>query len=511
MTPLLIIAGYLALLLGLGVASHRFLRKTSKDYFVASHSIGPVLLLMSVFGTTMTAFALVGSTGEAYRKGIGVFGLMASWSALIHPAVFYLVGIKLWGLGRRYGYVTQVQLFRARFESNLLGSILFPILVVLVVPYLLIGVLASGSVVSSLTAGAFPEMFAATRGGVPPWLTGLVICGVVFLYVTMGGLRGAAWANTFQTIVFMVMGVISFVLIADQLGGVQAASEAVLQAHPERMTRESMPPLHFMSYIFVPLSVGMFPHLFQHWLTARSAKDFRLTVTAHPVFIMIVWLPCVLLGVWATAALMPAGGPAAGELVVPLQHAPNAELGMLVRKLTSPVMTGLLGAGILAAIMSSLDSQFLCLGTMFTHDVVVHLRGESKVSEASKIRLARIFIAVIILITYALSLGEPRRVFTLGVWCFSGFAALFPLVLATVYWRRATRAGAIACVLATAATWLGLFVRADFGKHEGLVGDVMPVAVMFAVSCVALVGVSLLTSPPSKETLAKFFPAAADA
>jgi hypothetical protein len=64
-----------------------------------------------------------------------------------------------------------------------------------------------------------------------------------------------------------------------------------------------MTHLHFLSYAFVPLSVAMFPHLFQHWMTARSAKAFRLTVMLHPVFIMIVWAPCIMLGVWASAAV----------------------------------------------------------------------------------------------------------------------------------------------------------------------------------------------------------------
>ena len=62
MEVLLIIVGYLFILLLLGVGSSRLFRGTSQDFFVASHSIGPFLLLMSVFGTTMTAFALVGST-----------------------------------------------------------------------------------------------------------------------------------------------------------------------------------------------------------------------------------------------------------------------------------------------------------------------------------------------------------------------------------------------------------------------------------------------------------------
>lgn len=77
-TQLLIILGYLVLLLAIGFLSNRLFRGTKADYQVASHSIGPFLLLMSLFGTTMTAFALVGSTGQAYREGIGVYGMLAS-------------------------------------------------------------------------------------------------------------------------------------------------------------------------------------------------------------------------------------------------------------------------------------------------------------------------------------------------------------------------------------------------------------------------------------------------
>ena len=150
MTALIVLCIYLAILLGLGLFAKTFFRGTAKDYFVASHSIGPFLLLMSVFGTTMTAFALVGSTGEAYRNGIGTYGKMASWSGLVHSAVFFFVGVRLWAMGRRHGYVTQVQYFRDRFDSDAIGYLLFPILVGLVIPYLLIGILGAGGVVASI-------------------------------------------------------------------------------------------------------------------------------------------------------------------------------------------------------------------------------------------------------------------------------------------------------------------------------------------------------------------------
>jgi len=219
MIPLWIILGYLALLLLLGIFASRFFRGTSSDYMVASHSIGPFLLLMSIFGTTMTAFALVGSTGEAFKEGIGVYGMLASSSGIIHSLCFFVLGVKLWDFGRRYGYRTQIQYFRDRLDSNGIGLLLFPILVGLVIPYLLIGVISSGVVVQTMTVGALPEWFPDTKGGLPSQWGSLLICIVVLVYVFLGGMRGTAWANAFQTMVFMVLGVVSFGVIAHKLGG----------------------------------------------------------------------------------------------------------------------------------------------------------------------------------------------------------------------------------------------------------------------------------------------------
>lgn len=666
MTQLIIIACYLALLLGLGLFSSRLSRGTSKDYMLASHSIGPFLLLMSIFGTTMTAFALVGSTGESFKEGVGVYGLLASSSGIIHSLCFFILGVKLWSLGHKYGYTTQIQYFRDRFQSDKIGILLFPILVGLVIPYLLIGVMASGTVINSITEGAFESTFAAYDYGVPPWIGSLVICVVVLIYVFFGGMRGTAWANTFQTIVFMILGVVTFTLISDKLGGMEAASQRVKENNPSKLVRSvteadkkkyeatyarwekiaeynyaknsgkltltaeqvqtaqsefkprmpgwqiiavslfaaknnlvdlttaeknearvqqddrEMPatlpdtwetavlshkeltrysriggidgkkskkifaskighpndlmdpddptkgkkwtikkaggvyratswspdephgidPWKFLTYFFVPLSVGMFPHLFQHWLTAKSASSFKLAVVCHPIFIMIVWVPCVLVGVWATSALNPATG---GPLFPP--HFPaNAVLPAIVKALTTPVLAGFLTAGILAAIMSSLDSQFLCVGTMFTTDIVTHYAGKDRFTDKQTIVIARMFIIGVVALTYMFSLYEPRRVFTLGVWCFSGFSSLFPLIFASLYWKRMTKAGAYASILASISVWLYTFSQSGFGANPrySLFG-VMPVATMVIVSAIVLVLVSLVTKPPEEEHLKRFF------
>jgi SSS family solute:Na+ symporter len=248
----------------------------------------------------------------------------------------------------------------------------------------------------------------------------------------------------------------------------------------------------------------MFPHLFQHWLTAKSAKSFKLTVVAHPVFIMIVWVPCVLIGMWAAGYIGPLGPG----------QSPNSILGRMVEGLVhSPVLSGLVGAGVLAAIMSSLDSQFMCLGTMFTNDIVIQKLGPNRLTDSQKVLVARAFILLIVAITFGLSVAlmNTAQIFALGVWCFSGFSGLFPLIVGAIYWKRTTLAGAVSSIVVTIVTWSILFyrdiiaVKPPGADEELLIAGMMPVTVIIAASAIALVGVSLFTRPPSEATLRKFF------
>lgn len=544
-----VILGYFAVLLALGLASTVFSRGTAADYFVASRGIGPIFLVLTIFGTTMTAFAMVGSSSEAFQGGVGVYGKMVSWSGIIHSLCFFLIGIKLWAFGKRYGYVTQIQFFRDRFESDKIGLVLFPALVGLVIPYVLVGIIGGGKSIEAVTGGAFPSVFPnddpRLNGSIPFGLATAVICAVVMVYVFFGGVRGTTWANALQTVVFLVLGVVAFFVVADKLGGVQKATEMVAEYNPARLKvgmdesdqlnyeeklaafeakqapikprkPNEIPPLVFLSYVFIPLSVAMFPHLFQHWLTARKAKSFKLSVVAHPLLMMMVWVPCVLIGVWATSAVFD------GKSVIPPDfNNGSAVLALMVRKLSDGGMSALLTAGILAAIMSSLDSQFLCISSIFSNDIVSHYISRDRLSDKARVMYGRIFVVLIVMITYFSALAlKDKSVFVLGVWCFTGFASLSPLVFAAVYWRRATKAGAYACVLTVIALWILFFFDSQYnwgladilphtgkvpGERDYLVFGMMPVATMIAASTLALVVVSLLTPPPSQATVDKFF------
>ncbi len=503
------ICGYLVLLLTvalLGSIGHK--RNSAVDYFLASRGCGAFLLVMTVFGTTMTSFALVGSTGEAYRRGISVYGQMASWSGLVHSACFFLIGMKLWVHGKRFGYSTQIQYFTDRFQSPAIGFLLFPILVGWVIPYVVINVLGSGSIIQTVTAGAFPAVFPtnipATNGGIPPWIGSAMVCVTVLIYVFGGGMRSLSFANGVHATVLILLGGVILFLIVGKLGGAAAASALVAQKHPDLLMsgggEHPISHMEFLTYMFVPLSVGMFPHLFQHWMTAKDVKTFRPVVILHPFFIMLVWAPCVLMGVWASIATIK-GIP----VIPPDLDEPNKVLGILVKKLTNPTIAGFLGVGIVSATMS-LDSQFLALSSMFTHDILLRAMGEKRLGDRQRVFLGRLLVVAIVLLAYLTSLIAPRSVYTLGVWCFTGFSGLFPLVFASLYWKRVTAAGAIGSIVAALASWVYLFHESGWGVNKDyLYHGMMPAATIFFVATVALVVVSLVTKPPAREVVDRFF------
>jgi len=380
--------------------------------------------------------------------------------------------------------------------------------------------MGAGITIQGLTAGAFPDIAAfevlkpgtneinrGTSGGVPPWLGSLGICSIVLVYVFFGGMRGTAWANAFQTAFFMTLGGVTFYDIANKLGNQESFLENLraisAEISEEKATRTHISHTRWSAYLLIPLSVAMFPHVFQHWLTAKSAKSFKLPVVMHPFFVLLVWVPCVLIGVWATTGLMPTQPPLPALPDGSVNA--NAILPFMVNTMTNDWLAGLLAAGILAAIMSSLDSQFLCIGTIFNNDMVTHYAGKDRFSDKQQIWMTRAFIVFIVAVTYLLNLMNYRSVFSMAIWCFTGYAALFPVVFAAIYWRRLTAAGAISGILVMLATWSYFFWQSGFGKVKP---SELPLLATFLGTCASMVAVSLLTKPPAEAVLNRFFPSA---
>src|SRR5688572_4208040 len=116
----------------------------------------------------MTAFAILGSSGHAFSNGIVTYGLMASSSALIIPLSLFFIGTRIWALGRKYGFMTPVQMFRDRWECSHIGTVIFFVQAALLVPYIIIGVMGGGT-----------ALYAISGGRIPYWLGGAIVALVV--------------------------------------------------------------------------------------------------------------------------------------------------------------------------------------------------------------------------------------------------------------------------------------------------------------------------------------------
>lgn len=538
MIPAIFVFIYLAAVLYIGIFAFRQARRRERpeDYFLANRSLGPFVFLFSLFGTNMTAFAILGSSGHAFSNGIVTFGLMASSSGLVIPLTIFLIGTRVWALGKKYGFMTPVQMFRDRWECGHIGTMIFVVQAVLLVPYIIIGIMGGGTTLNVISGGV-----------VPYWFGGAIVALVVMSYVFFGGMRGTAWVNTFQTILFLLFGAIAIIVIGMGMGGFRSAANAML-ASPvlaPLLTRERISPLYFFSYTFIPLSAIAFPHILIFCLTAEKMNHFKKTVIFYPLCIVAIWLPCVFLGVMANRVtdvpqirakqearrtLATQGKTMAPEARDELREkAAGDDVIMLLLQRYAPLwLAGLLGAGIMAAVMAS-DSQILALSTMFTEDVFAFYGGKRRFGEAVQVHTGRLFIVIITIVAYAVALRAPETIFELAIqYAFSGFAALSPLLVAALFWKGSTKWGALAVTLWVAVAVVAVAIFQHFvpapapgppavvwsiGGAEALsrtaggtaVFGFMPVVPMVLVSALLMLGVSLLTKKPRQSTIQKYF------
>src|SRR6478609_7789374 len=153
MISVVVILLYLALIAFVGSIAFRRGKTNTEDFFLANRSVGEMVFFLSIFATNMTAFAILGSSGQAFKQGIGIYGLMASSSGLVIPLTIFLIGTRLWALGKRFGHQTQVAFFRDRWECNSIGTLIFTLSVVMLVPYMIISIMGGGRVLTDISAG----------------------------------------------------------------------------------------------------------------------------------------------------------------------------------------------------------------------------------------------------------------------------------------------------------------------------------------------------------------------
>ena len=459
-----LVIAYFIFLVVLGVIAHKKTKKTPEDYFLANRTFGPIILFLTLAATNFSAFTFLGFAGKAYSSGFGQYGIMAFGTAIM-AIMFYVIGRKVWKLGKEKGYITPPELIGDRFNSIGLRLLFMGAMVIFTIPYLATQAIGAGLLIENVTGVS----------GV--WQIGAVLTMfVIMVYVLFGGMRGSGWTDVIQGIIMIAAMTLAVVFIAVNLGGFEAANTAAYAAKPELFVRPGggdyfMPQLWFSFMLLWIFADPMFPQIFSRFYTAKDQKSLKYSMILYPIVVSFLFLFPVLIGVWAHGAglSVPAGQE---DMVLP----------MMVAAYTPSIVYAFVMVGALAALMSTADSQLLSLSTMLSHDVPF------KKKRISEIMLGRILIVILSLfaIWFVLSGYNSSEgiMGTLVKTTFSGLAVLCPTTIAALYWDRATKYGCIASIVIGEISIL-LFhygFLPDFGFLSAIWAIVIAIVVLIVVS-----------------------------
>ena len=486
MTVSFVLFAYLAVTLVIGLTAGRRTSRSVTGYVAGDRSFGLLVMYFVTGATVFSAFAFLGGPGWAYSRGAAAFYILSYGVLGIFP--WYWVGPKTADVGRRFGYVTQAQLLRGRFPSRFLSALLAALSLMAFVPYVTLQMRGAGLVIEAVTDGA-----------VPLWAGAALAYGVVVIYVLASGVMAVGWTNTFQGIFMVVIAwSLGLYLPHELYGGVGPMFEQIASQRPELLTVPGLGPeglpwswgAYSSAVLVSAVGFTMWPHLFMKAFTARSDDILRRTVILFPTFQLFL-IPVFLIGF--SGVLFPSAPPE-----------PDSMLPFMVLQTGVPALVvGLFCAGALSASMSTGDALLHAAASVVVEDGV----GPFVTLDDRQQRiLMRGLVLGVAVLAYVFALDEDSSLVVLLLTSYGIIAQFAPTVVAALYWRRATTAGAVAGLVAGSATALLFYLNPElrpFGVHEGIMGLVVHLPV--------LVGVSLATRRQSERHAAGFVDPTADA
>lgn len=473
---------YLLSTLAIGLFSGRKASNTPEGFVAGDRNLGFLVLYFIMGASIYSAFAFLGAPGWAYSRGAAAFYIVSYGTVGLLP--WYFLGPRIALLGKRFGFVTQAEFFAHRFESpRVLPGLMALISAVALVPYLVIQMKGAGYVFSVVT-----------EGRMPPWAGAALAYGVVLLYVTRSGVLGVGWTNTFQGILMLGLAWGLGLYLPWKLhGGVGPMFEELAATVPEMLRAPGLDAAGepwslgaYSSAVLVSvLGFSVWPHYFMKIYAARSVRTLKRMIVFYPTF-QIFLIPVLFIG-FAGITAYPGVAPA--DTILPT----------ILMDLDLPALTvGLFCAGALAASMSSGDAILHAGASVLVKDLETPLRRRAlpPAAETRRIRWTAVGMGAL---AYYLAIGSEASLVGLLLMSYGAIAQFFPLLIAAMFWKRATRAGAVAGLAAGCATALALNLwpsLAFFEIHPGVYGA--------AANVLVLTVVSLTTRPPSPDRVTPF-------
>ena len=457
-----VLVAYFLIILCIGLVARTKLKSPPETYFLADRQFGTLILLGTMVATNFSAFTVFGTSGAGYRDGYAFFPIMGFGTGFM-ALTFWILGRKIWQMGKAHGIVTPPELVRSLYRSPALSLIFALVMIIFTIPYLALQPMAAGYALEALI-------------GLPYVYGCLLVTIIIVLYTLRGGLRAVAWTDMFQGLVMFVLLIASLIIVANHHGGFFKAHQQLFSSHPQLFSRPGVTGKYtygiWFSYIMLWFFCDpMFPQLFQRFFTARNPKVIARTMLFYPVICTLVFFAPISVGVM-------------GHLSFPDLAAKEADriLPMMLTLISGDFMAALVLAAGLAALMSTMDSQLLTMSSIFSRDILPLM---SKTKSRTSLS-GRVFVILLSIAGLLLALKPPATILQIATQTFTGLAVLFPAVLFGLYFKRVYAAAAILSVLAGEGVMLLFYFKPAHGN------GVLPVVWVMLATFAVYLGVHAL-------------------
>lgn len=493
---LLAIVVYLLFMLWIGWVCVKK-NESVEDFYLGGRKLGPFVTAMSAEASDMSSWLLMGLPGVAYLTGLAE----ASWTAIGLAVGTYLNWLIVARRIRRYSHqlnaITVPQFFSKRWEDDrcLLSAIAALVIIIFFIPYTASGFSACGKLFSTLFG--------------MDYLTAMLIsAAVIVLYTVMGGFLAASFTDLIQSVIMTVALIVVLGFGVTQAGGLDAVMD----------NARSMSGYLSLSHIYDPatggstpyslLTIGSLlawglgyfgmPHILIRFMAIENEEKLKLSRRVASSWVVISMGVAIFIGL-VGSAMTRAGALeqlADSETIIVRIASIISQFGAL-----PALVAGVILAGILAATMSTADSQLLAASSSISQDLGNDFLKRNLSGKRGMI-VARSVMIIISLIAAFLARDPDSSVFRVVSFAWAGFGAAFgPTMLMALFWKRSNKWGALAgMIVGGVMVFVWKFLIAPMGGAWAIY-ELLPA---FCCALVAIVVVSLLTPAPRQTVLDQF-------
>lgn len=491
---------YMLVMIGIGAFYSRK-TKNNEDYFLGGRNLGAWTAAISAEASDMSGWLLMALPGTFYLTGTGdiwvavglLIGTILNW---------FFVSVRL----RKYTIASQNSLTIPSFFDNRFRSKG----VLKVVAAIIIAIFFAVYTASAFSSGA--KLFATLFGGKTQesydkfYIIGLIIAAAVILtYTFLGGFKAVCTTDLIQGMM-MIIALLSIPIIAYSMLTYDNSFSSALMSKGVSDPKAFMNPFGNATVTGVisgmAWGLGYFgmPHILVRFMAIKSHKEIKKSRKVAITWVTLAFIASFLIGIVGRAFLTEQLNDDTSETVfIRMIQQVFSTHGVLI------FIGGLFLCGILAAIMSTADSQLLVTASAISEDMY---KGVIKkdASEKKSLLVGRIAVVVIAIVAFFIAFDKNSSIMDLVKDAWAGFGAAFgPVILLALFWKRSNWQGALAGMVSGALTvivwdYIPLLGGQTIGGATGLYS----LAVGFPVALIFMIVVSLITKKPDDSIVEEF-------